>query len=138
MTSFTLAMRLLLVHLACAAAFHVQLTHVTSASSHQSSPRCASPSLGEADELGGAISSTFGEIFSSFFQPNAAKQAEIDRAYAEQLEVAERRRNPEACGHRPPRHDHSTHCSQSVSSQEGALATLHTPSLRCPPAFDTG
>ena len=52
--------------------------------------------MGEGDELGGAISSTFSEIFSSMFKPSAAKQAEIDRAYAEQLEVAERRRNPKA------------------------------------------
>ena len=54
--------------------------------------RCAAPTLGEGDELGGAISSTFGEIFGSFFKPNAEREAEIDRAYAEQLEVAEQRR----------------------------------------------
>jgi len=56
--------------------------------------RCAAPRAGEGDELGGAISSTFGEIFSSMFKPDAEKQAAIDRAYAEQLEVAERRKNP--------------------------------------------
>lgn len=52
--------------------------------------------MGQGDELGGAVSSTFGEIFSSLFKPNADKQAEIDRAYAEQLEILERRRNPKA------------------------------------------
>jgi hypothetical protein len=30
------------------------------------------------------------------FKPSAAKEAEIDRAYAEQLEVAARRKNPKA------------------------------------------
>ena len=34
--------------------------------------------------------------FTGMFKPNAEKQAEIDRAYAAQLEVAEQRRNPEA------------------------------------------
>ena len=55
-------------------------------------PLRAAPRMGEGDELGGAISSTFGEIFGSFFKPNAEREAEIDRAYAEQLEVAEQRR----------------------------------------------
>jgi hypothetical protein len=50
----------------------------------------------DADGVGGAAANTFGDIFSSIFKPNAEKQAEIDRAYAEQLEVAERRRNPAA------------------------------------------
>ena len=54
--------------------------------------RAAPLRMGEGDELGGAISSTFGEIFGSFFKPNAEREAEIDRAYAEQLEVAEQRR----------------------------------------------
>ena len=54
--------------------------------------RCAAPKMGQGDELGGAISSTFGEIFGSFFKPNAEREAEIDRAYAEQLEVAKQRR----------------------------------------------
>ena len=59
-------------------------------------PRCGGLRCGEGDELGGAVANTFGEVFASFFKPNAEKQAEIDRAYAEQLEVAERRRNPAA------------------------------------------
>jgi len=50
----------------------------------------------DADDVAGAVGNTFGDIFSSFFKPSAEKQAEIDRAYAEQLEVAERRRNPDA------------------------------------------
>mmetsp|Transcript_3667 Transcript_3667/g.7120 ORF Transcript_3667/g.7120 Transcript_3667/m.7120 type:complete len:238 (-) Transcript_3667:200-913(-) len=58
--------------------------------------RCVTPRAGQGDELGGAISSTFGEMFASMFRSSAEKEAEIDRAYAEQLEVAERRRNPDA------------------------------------------
>lgn len=50
----------------------------------------------DADDVAGAVGNTFGDIFSSFFKPNAEREAEIDRAYAEQLEVAERRRNPKA------------------------------------------
>ena len=50
----------------------------------------------ESDDVAGAVGNTFGDIFSSFFKPNAEREAEIDRAYAEQLEVAERRRNPAA------------------------------------------
>ena len=53
----------------------------------------------EAEDVGGAVANTFGDIFSNMFKPNAAKQAEIDRAYAEQLEVAARRRNVRQ--HRP-------------------------------------
>lgn len=56
--------------------------------------RCSAPRAGEGDELGGAISSTFGEIFGSMFKPDAEKQAAIDRAYAEQLEVAKARKDP--------------------------------------------
>ena len=56
--------------------------------------RCSAPRAGEGDELGGAISSAFGEIFGSIFKPDAEKQAAIDRAYAEQLEVAKARKNP--------------------------------------------
>jgi len=50
----------------------------------------------ESDDVAGAVANTFGDVFSSLFKPSAEKQAEIDRAYAEQLEVAERRRNPDA------------------------------------------
>ena len=39
---------------------------------------------------------TRSETYSVHFSPNAEREAEIDRAYAEQLEVAERRRNPKA------------------------------------------
>ena len=56
--------------------------------------RCSAPRAGGGDELGGAISSTFGEIFGSMFKPDADKQAAIDRAYAEQLEVAKARKDP--------------------------------------------
>lgn len=49
----------------------------------------------DADDVGGAIGNTFSDIFSSMFKRSAEKEAEIDRAYREQLEVAERRRNPE-------------------------------------------
>ena len=42
------------------------------------------------------MGATFGDIFSSLFKPNAEKEAAIDRAYAEQLEVAEMRRDPVA------------------------------------------
>ena len=50
----------------------------------------------DADGVGGAAANTFSDIFSSIFKPSSEKQAEIDRAYAEQLEVAERRKNPQA------------------------------------------
>ena len=50
----------------------------------------------EADDVGGAVANAFGDIFANMFKPNAAKEAEIERAYQEQLEVAELRRNPEA------------------------------------------
>ena len=68
----------------------------STAATLRSARRCVSPALGQGDELGGAISSTFGELFSGIFKPNADKEAEIDRAYAEQLEVAKRRKNPKA------------------------------------------
>jgi len=58
--------------------------------------KCVSPVMGEGDELGGAVSSTFGEIFGSIFKPNAEKQAEIDRAYEAQLEVAAQRKGGDA------------------------------------------
>ena len=75
------------------AAFHAPLA------APLASQRCVSPVMQrgrDADDVGGAVGNTFGDIFASMFKPNAAKQAEIDRAYAEQLEVAARRRNPEA------------------------------------------
>ena len=50
----------------------------------------------QGDGLGGAVSASLNELFSSFFKPDEEKQAEIDRAYAEQLEVAARRKNPKA------------------------------------------
>ena len=62
-------------------------------------PRCASPVLEkgrESEDVAGAVANTFGDVFANMFKPNAEKQAEIDRAYAEQLEVAARRRNPDA------------------------------------------
>ena len=49
----------------------------------------------EAEDVAGAVGNTFGDVFASFFKPNAEKQAEIDRAYAEQLEVAAMRKDPE-------------------------------------------
>ena len=61
-----------------------------------SSCRAAMQTGRESDDVAGAVANTFGDIFGSFFKGNAEKQAEIDRAYAEQLEVAARRRNPEA------------------------------------------
>jgi hypothetical protein len=50
----------------------------------------------EAEDVSGAVANTFGDIFGSLFKPNAEKEAEIERAYQAQLEVAELRRNPEA------------------------------------------
>ena len=50
----------------------------------------------ESEDVAGAVANTFGDIFANMFKPNAEKEAAIDRAYAEQLEVAELRRNPEA------------------------------------------
>ena len=59
--------------------------------------RCGAVQLaGEGGDLGGAISGAFGELFAGMQKSQQAKQEEIDRAYAEQLEVLERRRNPEA------------------------------------------
>jgi len=71
--------------------------HHAAAAVHRA--RCTSPMLEkgrESEDVAGAVANTFGDVFASLFKPNAEKQAEIDRAYAEQLEVAERRRNPEA------------------------------------------
>lgn len=50
----------------------------------------------EAEDVAGAVGNTFGDVFASLFKPNAEKQAEIDRAYAEQLEVAAARKDPVA------------------------------------------
>ena len=38
-------------------------------------------------QLGGAIGSTFGEMFASMFRPSAEKEAEIDRACARRVNV---------------------------------------------------
>ena len=68
--------------------------HLGIATTRRRAARCSAPRAGEGDELGGAISSTFGEIFGSMFRPDAERQAAIDRAYAEQLEVAKARKDP--------------------------------------------
>ena len=59
-------------------------------------PLVAKEQQPQGDGLGGAVSASLNELFSSFFKPDEEKQAEIDRAYAEQLEVAARRKNPKA------------------------------------------
>ena len=59
--------------------------------------RCATPLMEkgrESDDVAGAVGNTFGDIFASFFKPSAEKEAEIERAYQEQLEVAARRKDP--------------------------------------------
>jgi len=85
-------MMLLLMMLAVASAFHVP------APVGVGRARCTvkMEKGRESDDVAGAVANTFGDIFSSFFKPNAEREAAIDRAYAEQLEVAERRRNPDA------------------------------------------
>ena len=50
----------------------------------------------EADDVAGAVGNAFKDIFAGFAKSQADKQAEIDRAYAEQLEVAAMRKNPAA------------------------------------------
>ena len=81
-----------------------------------SNQRCAAPIAAEADDVGGAISKSFADLFSNMFKPNAEKEAEIDRAYAEQLEVAERRRNPAAYARKLAR----TEVNRRKSSEEFA------------------
>ena len=94
---------LIAIMLACSAAafaFNVPAAHngahLAASTTYQRSPPLVMEKGREADDVSGAVANTFGDIFANMFKPSAEKQAEIDRAYAEQLEVAARRKNPAA------------------------------------------